>query len=218
MVRSQAAYDSDCETLSPQLQHLKHCYLDARKRTGEAILEAARWLSEARNIARYGEWHLFLRESGTSEDNAERLLHIHNLATKNPLFAEAIRSNWLGETAAGLLARPSTPPDTILEVLKAPESLNTRQIERTIRERKSAKVRSAADFESRPCTRTTAGVLGFQTETCNEVEQQKHVDQLIARLPALLVDNDRNEAILVILELLATLVFPHICCFTALPY
>ena len=43
----------------------------ARQRSGEALLEAARWLSEARAEAQHGEWRVFLEATNTSDDTAE---------------------------------------------------------------------------------------------------------------------------------------------------
>jgi hypothetical protein len=103
--------------LSAQLQEIARRYVGARRRSGEALLEAARWLTEARDTAAHGEWQLFLDTTGTSSDAAERLLNIHRTAMQNPQFADAIARNWLGQSAAALLARPSTPPEVVTEML-----------------------------------------------------------------------------------------------------
>jgi hypothetical protein len=103
--------------LSAPLQEIARRYVGARRRSGEALLEAARWLTEARDVAGHGEWQLFLDATATSADAAERLLNIHRTAMQNQQFADAVARNWLGLTAAALLARPSTPPEALTEVL-----------------------------------------------------------------------------------------------------
>ncbi|MBX0330556.1 hypothetical protein K2Z83_23140 [Oscillochloris sp. ZM17-4] len=103
--------------LSVPLQDIARRYVGARRRSGEALLDAARWLTEARNTAVHGEWQIFLDATVTSADSAERLLNIHSMAMQNPQFADAVTRNWLGQSAAALLARPSTPPDVVADVL-----------------------------------------------------------------------------------------------------
>ena len=103
--------------LSTPLQEIARRYVGARRRSGEALLEAARWLTEARNTAAHGEWQVFLDTTNTSADSAERLLNIHATAMQNPQFADAVARNWLGQSVAALLARPSTPPEVLAEVL-----------------------------------------------------------------------------------------------------
>jgi hypothetical protein len=108
-------------TLSQPLQALAERYLTARRRSGEALLEAAQALAEARALAHHGEWYRFLQATQTSAATAERLLNIHRLAHENLQFAGFVRDNWVGVSVAGLLARPSTPPVVI-------ERVTTRQI------------------------------------------------------------------------------------------
>jgi chromosome partitioning protein len=99
------ALPPDAEQLSGALQEIARNYLTARRRTGESLLDAARWLSEARAEAQHGDWLIFLRITGTSPDSAEQLLHIHARATAYPQFAEAIRSGWLTRPP------PRSPPN-----------------------------------------------------------------------------------------------------------
>lgn len=103
--------------LSAPLQEIARRYVGARRRSGEALLEAARWLTEARDTAAHGEWQVFLDATSTSADAAERLLNIHRTAMQNAQFADAVARNWLGQSVAALLARPSTPPEVVEEVL-----------------------------------------------------------------------------------------------------
>jgi hypothetical protein len=102
--------------LSQPLQALAERYLSARRRSGEALLEAAQALAAARDLARYGEWYRFLELTQTSASTAERLLNIHRLAHENLQFAGFVRDSWVGVSVAGLLARPSTPPVVIEHV------------------------------------------------------------------------------------------------------
>jgi hypothetical protein len=103
-------------TLSQPLQVLAEQYLAARRRSGEALLEAAQALAEARTLARHGEWYRFLQFTRTSASTAERLLNIYRLAGENLQFAGFVRDNWIGVSVAGLLARPSTPAAVIARV------------------------------------------------------------------------------------------------------
>src|SRR5436190_18425159 len=57
--------------LSERLQEIARQYIGARRRSGEALLEAARWLSEARAEAQHGEWYVFLDATSTTEDTAD---------------------------------------------------------------------------------------------------------------------------------------------------
>jgi hypothetical protein len=119
--------------LSERLQEIARQYIGARRRSGEALLEAARWLSEARAEAQHGEWYVFLDATSTTEDTADRLLNIHTQAMQNPQFAEAVRTNWIGQSVAALLARPSTPPEVVTEVLNANTPPKVAEVEQKVR-------------------------------------------------------------------------------------
>jgi hypothetical protein len=123
--------------LSAPLQEIARKYIGARRRSGDALLEAARWLSEARNTAQHGEWQLFLEATGTTADTAERLINIHTQAMQNPQFAESVARNWLSQSAAALLARPSTPPEVITEALNADAPPSVAKIGQRIRQAKT---------------------------------------------------------------------------------
>lgn len=97
----------EADTLSEQLRELAVRFIGARRRVGEALLEACRYMSEARAAAEEGQWYVFLRVTGTSPDSAETLLNIHIRASQHAAFAEKIRSGWLNQTVAGELAKPS---------------------------------------------------------------------------------------------------------------
>jgi len=129
---------AEAGVLSERLQEIARQYIGARQRSGEALLDAARWLSEARAEAQHGEWYTFLNATGTSEDAADTMLNLHSRAMSDGRFAEAVRTNWLGHSAAGLLARRSTPPEVIEEVLSTPEPPKVEEIRRTIKSDKAA--------------------------------------------------------------------------------
>jgi hypothetical protein len=104
-------------TLSESLQAIARRYMAARRRSGEALLEAAQALHEAREEAQHGEWYTFLQATQTAPATAERLLNIHRLASQNLQFAGFVADNWIGLSSAALLARPSTPPEAIKAIL-----------------------------------------------------------------------------------------------------
>jgi hypothetical protein len=124
--------------LSDRLQDIARRYIGARRRSGEALLDAARWLSEARAEAQHGEWQVFLEATSTSDDTAERLLNIHSQAMQNPQFAESVRTNWIGQSVAALLARPSTPPEVVDEVLTSPAPPTVTEVQKKIRQARQA--------------------------------------------------------------------------------
>ena len=129
---------AEAGALSERLQEIARQYIGARQRSGEALLDAARWLSEARAEAQHGEWYTFLNATGTSEDAADTMLNLHSRAMSDGRFAEAVRTNWLGQSAAGLLARRSTPHEVIEEVLSTPEPPKVEEIRRKIKSAKAA--------------------------------------------------------------------------------
>ncbi|KPV53259.1 hypothetical protein SE17_10680 [Kouleothrix aurantiaca] len=133
--------------LPEPLQMIARQYIGARRRSGEALLDAARWLHEARALASHGDWKVFKEATSTSDDTAERLLNIHIQAMQNPQFADAIARNWLTQSAAALLARQSTPPELIEELLAAPEPPTKADIEARLRTPKHTQNPHSADFD-----------------------------------------------------------------------
>lgn len=119
--------------LRPELSDIARFYLRARQRSGHALLEAARWLSEARVAARHGEWDDFLAATHTSPDTAERLLRIYTLALQSPAFAQAIVTGRLNQSVAERLARPSTPADIVETLLATEQPISVAHVERAIR-------------------------------------------------------------------------------------
>jgi len=128
--------------LSPLLQEIARQYVAARRKSGEALLDMAKHLTAAREACEHGEWGRFLEATQTSDDWAERLLNIHQAAERDPRFAEAVRTNFLSPTVAGLLSRESTPPAIVDQALSAAEPPTTRQIEKSYAHSKSAAMRN----------------------------------------------------------------------------
>ena len=126
--------------LSEPMQVIARNYLSARRRSGEALLDAARWLSEARATAQHGEWLLFLQATNTSQTTADRLQDIHAEATRSPEFAEKVAQNWLTFTAAAEIAAPSTPPELRQELIARPESPSRADVQQAKREAKNPTV------------------------------------------------------------------------------
>jgi len=139
--------------LPERLQDIAREYIGARHKSGHALLEAARWLSEARMEAKHGEWKVFLDATGTSDDTAERLLNIHAQAMQNPQFADFVRTQWIGQSAAALLSAPSTPPEIIDQVLRAPDPPTVASIKSAI---KDAKQPAAPFWQSMSLNHPTA--------------------------------------------------------------
>lgn len=126
--------------LPEAMQTIARNYIAARRRSGEALLEAARWLSEARATAQHGEWLLFLEATNTSEPTSRRLLDIHAEAARSPQFAEKVAQNWLTFTAAAELAAPRTPPEVRQELINAPEPPTRADVQKARQESKSVTV------------------------------------------------------------------------------
>lgn len=127
--------------LSSKMQHIARDYLDARKRAGVVLLDAARFLAEARATAKHGEWAIFLETTNTSEDVAEGLLRIAETAERNPRFAEAVRGGQLTQTVAMLYTRDSTPEAARERLLEAPAPPTTSEARTIIRDEQPPKIR-----------------------------------------------------------------------------
>lgn len=126
---------AEASKLGHELMEIARNYLVARRRRGEALLDAATWLSQARSIADEGRWYLFLEVTGTSHDVAERLLNIHLAAQRDSRFREAVISGHFNQSVAALVARPSTPPsvlDTMLESECSPRISDVQRAMQTV--------------------------------------------------------------------------------------
>ena len=150
--------------LSQSLVRLAEQYITARRRSGESLLEAAGYLAEARAVARHGEWLPFLAATGTSEDAAKQLLNIHDRATFDRTFADAVKSNWLSLTTAGLLARPSTPQEIIDQALNGDEPPVTSEIKAAIGAYRSTNPGLNQDLDDEPLTPYEEAMAAQYTE------------------------------------------------------
>jgi hypothetical protein len=176
--------------LSTPLQEIARRYVGARRRSGEALLEAARWLTEARDTAEHGEWQVFLDATATSADTAERLLNIHRAAMQNPQFADSIARNWLGQSVAALLARPSTPPEVVAEMLGQAAAPSVEEVRGAIARRRDS--RSSRREGQNP------QIAGFTPESLQEPEAQLG---LVVAVPAEeIVDSTSNDLALEVLR------------------
>ncbi len=128
----------DADALPPPLRELALRYLGAKRRIGDALLESAKWMSAARDLAEEGQWYLFLQVTQTSPDSAEILINIHVRATQYPMFANAIRRGWFNQTVAGELARPSSPPELVDQLLQGERPPRVADVKRARREQQQS--------------------------------------------------------------------------------
>jgi hypothetical protein len=103
------------QALSLEMQSIARNYIGARQRAGSAWLETARYLAEARQAAKYGEWKIFLEATQTSADSADRLLAIHDQAARDPQYRLAIQNNFLNVSTAYELT--TAPPEQRAQLL-----------------------------------------------------------------------------------------------------
>jgi hypothetical protein len=171
--------------LGPELLELARRYIGARRRSGEALLEAARWLSEARELAGRGSWYTFLQVTATSEDLAERLLNIQRLAARSPAFEAAVVQGRLNQSVAALLARPSTPPE-VLETVLAEPSPNVGLVQRTLRAVRQGE--QIGDHAERVETPQIAGLAELEDRPAEAQLLSPAALEAIARLTAQLGD------------------------------
>ena len=165
-------------TLSTALQDCARRYIAAQQRSGEALLEACAALAEARALAKHGEWGRFLEATRTSEGAAKRLLDIHAEAERDPQFAAAVRSNWIGATVAAELAQPSFPAEARSALLSAPEP-PTRADVQSVKSATVADLKPAAPFwQARSANHPTAHVWARERpdlwrSACGQVMQNR---------------------------------------------
>ena len=119
--------------LRDSLQIIARSYIGARRRSGLALLEAARWLSEARVEAQHGEWDDFLEATETLADTAEQLLRIYEGSMAYPALAEAVTTGRVNQSVAERLTRRSTPPTVIDQVLSSARPLKVADVDRVIK-------------------------------------------------------------------------------------
>ena len=115
-----AALTLDPPVLTVSLQEHARRYVAARRRTGDALLEAVAELAAARQEADHGAWSVFLAAIGLDDSAARAQIRIHAQAQADPVYAERIRTGFLTEATARELL--SAPPDVRAAVLAAPEA------------------------------------------------------------------------------------------------
>jgi hypothetical protein len=131
--------------LSSVMQSIARNYLGARARAGGAILDAARFLAEARQVAKYGEWGIFLEATGTTEDTASRMIAIATRASADQQYARAINDGRLAFTAAFEIL--NAPAETQQRALESSEPTPISQIRQAKQE---SKLRNVAEFQAPP--------------------------------------------------------------------
>lgn len=146
--------------LRSELCEIARSYIGARRRSGRALLEAARWLSEARAAAEHGEWYDFLAATDTTADTAERLLRIYDRSIQHAAFAAAVADGRLNQSAAERLARNSTPTAVIDVVLTAEKAPTITDVDRAIRAARQP-VTSVREKAATPQTPQTPQFAGF---------------------------------------------------------
>jgi len=105
--------------LSESLQERARRYVAARKRSGDALLEAVAELAAARAEADHGTWGIFLAAVGLDESRARAQIRIHEECQLDPELEERIRSGWLSEAVARELL--PAPPEVRAEILARDE-------------------------------------------------------------------------------------------------
>lgn len=119
--------------LPERLQDIARNYLGARRQSGMSLLEAARWLSEARLEAVRGEWHIFLEAIGLDESRARAQIRIHEEAQRDPLFADRIVNGFLSEAVAReLLPAPPEVREAVLARDEPPTLQDVREAKRAL--------------------------------------------------------------------------------------
>ena len=124
------------DQLSESLRTIARYVLAARQARGESLLEEARWMHEARLQAQEGDWHTFLAATATGEDTAERLINVHRLAERHPMFAELVRRGTFSFSVAWRLARPTVPPQVVEAACQSDAVLTVTAINQAIRDAK----------------------------------------------------------------------------------
>lgn len=165
--------------LRTELREIARSYIGARRRSGRALLEAARWLSEARAAAEHGEWDDFLAATVTTADTAERLLRIYERSMQHPAFAAAVADGRLNQSAAERLARDSTPVEVIDVVLTAEKAPTVADVDRAIR---AARRTAAPDVGATAAGQAPPAASGGAGQIPQFAE---FADQLAADIPAI---------------------------------
>jgi hypothetical protein len=119
--------------LPQALQDIARSYLGARRQSGVSLLDAARWLSEAKQAAKHGEWSIFLEAIGLDESRARAQIRIHEEAQRDPIFADRIVNGFLSETVAReLLPLPAEKREELLARETPPTAQDVREAKRVL--------------------------------------------------------------------------------------
>jgi hypothetical protein len=122
---------ADGPLLSIDLQDRARRYVVARRRGGEALIEAVRELAAARAEAEHGAWGIFLEAIGLDESTARAQLRMHEAIEASPVIADKVRTGWLSaSTARELLAAPLEVQAEILDQAEPPTRSEIRAAKR----------------------------------------------------------------------------------------
>ena len=181
-----AALPPEAVGLSDQLRELAVRVIGTRRRIGEALLDACRYMSEARAVAEEGQWYIFLRVTDTSPDSAETLLNIHYRVGQHPAFAEKLRSGWLNQTVAGELAKPSTPPELFQQLLARDQPLRVADVKRARRQTLQARdEHHIVDNPNNPGSLLSLGAASQELILADQGSLAVLLDEVVASLEAI---------------------------------
>lgn len=126
-----AAAPKPAALLSDALQSRAQRYIAARRRSGDALLEAVAELRAARLEADYGAWGAFLEAIGLDDSQARAQIRIANAADSDPAYAERIRIGFLTEaTAREVLSLPDEARGVLLAQPEPPTRAEIRAAKR----------------------------------------------------------------------------------------
>jgi len=119
------------ESLSEPMKDIARQYIGARNRLGVDLLEACRYISEAKQKAAYGEWEVFLKTIGLDEGRARAQIRIHEEVQRDPTLMEHVVSGFLSEAVAReLLPAPAEVRQEVLSRGKPPTLRDVREAKR----------------------------------------------------------------------------------------
>jgi hypothetical protein len=113
--------------LSESLQDCARRALAADRKGGEALLEKATAIADARKAAQHGDWLTFLAAIRLDERAARRLCAIHERAASDERFADAVRRGWLTFSVAAIAAQADEQLLEALLVQEAPPTVREAQ-------------------------------------------------------------------------------------------
>lgn len=126
-----ALIDTPPAVLAPALEAHARRYIQARTRSGDALLEAVAALADARAAAAHGEWGIFLAAVGLDDSRARALIRLHDECRRDAALADRVRSGWLSEAAAReLLPAPAEVRAAVLDAAAPPTLADVREAKR----------------------------------------------------------------------------------------